>query len=149
MVKNVLIKREYDYAVRICAYLAGQKANAPIPLSQITRLLAISRPFASKIVFQLRKAGLIGTAQGKYGGIFLNRNPRRISVLDVLEAMNFDSTVNECLRNPAICPLIGYCKTHLFFKEQEEQMLKNFSDKKISELVFYDHDINPNYEKPE
>ncbi len=141
MTKNVLIKREYDYAVRICAYLAGQKKQAPIPVSRITQLLAVSRAFANKIIFKLRQTGIIGTVQGKYGGIFLNKPADRLSVLEVLQALGFDSTVNECLRIPTICPLIGFCKIHLFFAEQQQILINNLAKKMISDLVIYDSDL--------
>lgn len=140
---NVLIKREYDYALRICAYLAGKFSKGPISLTQITNKLFIPKSFASKIVFKLRKSNLIGTVQGKYGGIFLKKDPELVSVLDVLEAMNYNSTVNECLVNPAICPLVNLCKIHRFFEEQEAIILNNFRQKKLSELAIFEDDLAP------
>jgi DNA-binding IscR family transcriptional regulator len=48
------VKREYDYAIRICAYLAGNYRKGPIFISQISEKLFITRPFAIKSVFQLK-----------------------------------------------------------------------------------------------
>ena len=138
---STLIKREYDYAVRICAYLAGQQEGNPIPISRIARLLQISKPFANKIIFQLRKADIIDTVQGRTGGIFLKPDAKQLSVFDILEAMGFDSVVNECLRNPTICPIIGFCKIHLFFGELQDLFVQKMKEKMISELVIYDHEL--------
>ncbi len=142
--KNVLIKREYDYALRICAYLAGKFSKGPVSLSQITKKLIIPKSFASKIVFQLRQSNLIGTVQGKYGGIFLKKDPQYISVMDILEAMDYNSTINECLVNPSICPLVNLCKIHRFFEEQEAIILNNFRQKKLSEFIIFEDDLAPN-----
>jgi len=132
---NVYIKREYDYAIRICIYLAGQKENSIIPLSTISRELLITRPFATKIVHQLKQKGIIGSVQGKMGGVFLNKNPEDTSILDVLEALNFDSTFNECLKTENFCPFSGQCKVHHFYAELENLILKNMQDRKISEFI--------------
>jgi DNA-binding IscR family transcriptional regulator len=48
------VKREYDSAIRICAYLAGNYRKGPISISQIFEKLFINRSFATKIVFQLK-----------------------------------------------------------------------------------------------
>lgn len=136
---STLIKREYDYAVRICAYLAGQVHKKPISISRISQLLSISRPFTNKIIFKLRKANIIGSVQGRYGGIFLKPDPTNLSVYDILMAMDFDSVINECLRNPAICPIIGFCKIHLFFTDLQEMLLQRMKEKMISELVIYNY----------
>ena len=139
---NVFIKREYDYAIRMCAYLAGRDSNQPISLGHVSQKLAISRPFAAKIIFKLRQKNIIGTVQGKHGGVFLKADPHKLSLLDVLKAMDFDSTLNECLRNPQICPLISICKIHVFFLQQETQLLNTLKEKKIIEFVFSDADLD-------
>ena len=138
---NSFIKREYDYAVRICAYMAGQPSGTTVSVSKISKALFITRPFSNKIINQLRLAGITGSVQGKFGGVFLRKKPEQLSILDILKAMNFNSTINECILNPGICPLIKSCKIHLFFKEQEELLLKNFEQKKIIDFAFSDKDI--------
>ena len=138
---STLIKREYDYAVRICAYLAGHQDKHPISITKISQLLSISRPFTNKVIFKLRKANIIGSAQGRNGGVFLIPNPHQLSVFDVLKAMDFNSVLNECLRNPLICPIIGFCKIHLFFEELQEMLEQRMREKMISELVIHDHDL--------
>lgn len=140
----VFIKREYDYAIRICAYLAGHYTQKPIPLSSIASKLFISRPFATKIVYQLKKLAIINTVQGKDGGVFLNRPPEQLSFYDVLDAMGFDSSLNECLVNPGICPLVADCKIHDFFARQQNELLEKLKTTVISKYAFDDRDLIKN-----
>jgi Rrf2 family protein len=147
--KNVLIKREYDYAIRICAYLAGHYRQGAISLSLISRRLLIPNSFARKIVHKLRQSDLIDSVQGKYGGILLTKDPTQISVLDVLKAMDYNSSVNECLVNPAICPLVKMCKIHLFFAGVEAQVINAFRQKKLSELTIREDDLKPTHNQVE
>jgi len=136
-----LIKREYDYAIRICAYLAGRPDKQPTPISYISKILAITKPIATKITHKLNKKGIIGSVQGRFGGIFLIKDPNQLSILDILKAMDFDSTLNECILNPAICPLVNVCHIHVYFTEQERLLLENFDQKKIAELAIHDGDL--------
>jgi len=138
---NTLIKREYDYAIRICAYLAGNYPKRHIPISEISKKLFISKPFTTKIIYRLKNSGIIETIQGKNGGAYLKHPPDKLSVLDILTAMGYDSTLNACLRDPEICPLIDKCKIHLFFAEEEAKLLKSFRSKKISEFAIHDDEL--------
>ncbi len=143
--KNVLIKREYDYAIRICAFLAGHYHKGAMPLSFIAKRLLIPNSFARKIVHKLRVSGMINSVQGKYGGILLKKDPTEISILDILEAMDYNSAVNECLVNPAICPLVHLCKIHVFFSEVNTLVLNAFREKKISDFAITENDLQPNH----
>ena len=138
---NVIIKREFDYAIRICAYLSGNYDSGPISLSKIAEKLFITRPFATKIVHKLKKSNIIATVQGKEGGVFLNQIPNELSIFSILLAMGFDSTINECIKHPRLCPLVATCKIHQFFSEQEKIMIKAYKTKMISEFAFTDKEL--------
>lgn len=140
----VFIKKEYDYAIRICAYLAGHDDRKPIPLSSIASKLFISRPFATKIVYQLKQFAIINTVQGKDGGIFLNHPADEISFYDVLHAMGFDSSLNECLVKPEQCPLVEACKIHDFFAWQQNELMEKLKATVISTYAFDDRDLKKN-----
>jgi len=135
------IKREYDYAIRICAYLAGKPRHKPVPVSRISHILAITRPFATKILNKLRLKGITSSIQGKFGGVFLNVDPHHLSILDILKAMDFNSTLNECIHNPSICPLVGFCHIHIFFNQQEKILLENFEKKMIIDFAIFEKDL--------
>ena len=137
------ITREYDYAIRICAYLAGNIKNSPISVARIAKALYLTRPFTTKIIFKLRKKNIVGTVQGKEGGIFLNQPPEKLTIFAILRAMGFNSTINECIQNPAICPLIATCKIHSFFIQQESIIINNFKNTKIAEFAFSNRDLKP------
>jgi Rrf2 family nitric oxide-sensitive transcriptional repressor len=133
---NFLINREDDLAVRICAFLAAYYGEEPIPLSVIAKELYISRAFTSKIVHQLVKNEILGSVQGRYGGVFLKKDPRKTSVYAILEALNFRMAINECLIRPAVCPFNEDCKIHNFFAEQQKILIENFQNTMIIDLAF-------------
>ena len=138
---NSFIKREYDYAIRICAYLAGHERLRPIPLPEVARKLHLPKPFTTKIVHRLMKSGITASVQGKSGGIFLQKNPKELSLLAILKAMHFNATLNECTSDHSNCPIIKICQIHLFFRETEGKLMEIFQNKMISELVIKDSDL--------
>jgi Rrf2 family transcriptional regulator, nitric oxide-sensitive transcriptional repressor len=135
---NTLIKREYDYALRICAYLAGKYEQGLTSISRLAQLLFLSRPFTTKIVFQLKNEHIVTTVQGKDGGVYLTNDPKDVSVYDVLRAMGYDSRLNECLAEGHQCPMEGICRLHVFFDQQEALLMNNLKEKKLSELIISD-----------
>lgn len=136
-----LIKREYDYAIRICAYLAGRENTNPVPLPKMAKALYVSKPFAAKIAHQLKNAGITGSVQGKTGGIFLKKDPKQLSLFAILEGMGFHSSLNECIKDKRHCPLIKFCHIHDFFVEAELELFGRFKNKMISEVAIRDRDL--------
>jgi Rrf2 family nitric oxide-sensitive transcriptional repressor len=138
----VFIKREYDYAIRICAYLVNYYPNKHVSVPDVAKKLFLTIPFTTKIVHQLKNGKIIDTVQGKYGGIKLLKSPNTLSFFDVLSAMGFNITVNECLKNPKICPLIATCKIHRFFLSQEETLISNLKDARIANFIITDEQLD-------
>ena len=138
---NTLIKREYDYALRICAYLAGNYNQGIIPISKLAKLLFLTKPFTTKIIFLLKKQNIVTTVQGKDGGVRLTNDPEHVSVYDVLAAMGYDSRLNECLAVGHQCPMEDICRLHVFFGQQEEKLIESFKAKKLSQVTITDSQL--------
>lgn len=132
---SVYITREQDYALRVCIHLSQSSPNAVIPISVLAMAVAISRPIATKVVYQLKQHGIVGTTKGKNGGAYLMKKPNQIRMLDVLRAMGFEASLNECLKIPGVCPFHEQCKVHRFFDELNQQLLAKLSRCKISNFV--------------
>jgi Rrf2 family transcriptional regulator, nitric oxide-sensitive transcriptional repressor len=137
----VFFTRENDFAIRICAYLAGKKPDEHVPISVISKKLFITRPFATKIIYKLKTSKIIDTVQGKSGGAFLNVSPENLSLFDILEATGFDSHLNECLKLSAVCPLKKNCEIRSFFDEKENDLINSLKEKKISDFKIYESEL--------
>ena len=129
------ISREQDYALRITSMLAGLKKDETIPVSQLSKKLCISKSFASRIVHKLKKSAIVGTTQGLYGGVYINRNPKEISVFEVLDKIGFKTKFNQCLDGKYECELQSLCKFHTFFAIHEKKLLEELKNHSISEFT--------------
>ncbi len=119
---NAYIKREQDYAIRICILLARLKNKQPVPISALAEKLFISRPIATKIVYHLKLCLIIETVRGKQGGVILSAKPAKLSLLRILRAMGFDSEINQCVRTPSVCPFNRTCRAHCYFKSLNDHL---------------------------
>lgn len=132
---NAYIKREQDYAIRICILLARLKNKHPLPISVLAEKLFISRPIATKIVYHLKLCHIIETVRGKQGGVILSVKPAKLSLLRILRSMGFDSEVNQCVRTPAVCPFHGTCRAHCYFKNLNDYLIRSLSKKTIAHFI--------------
>lgn len=137
------IKREYDYAIRICAFLAGNYQKGPISISELSGKLFITRPFATKIVFQLKNSNIVQTVRGKQGGVYLGLAPPALSLFAILEGMGHNETVSECIERDDFCPLPAPCKIHAFFIDQENFLIDRLKNHTIAEFAFDETDFDP------
>ncbi len=76
-----------QYAVRLMLHLAGQHGQGYVLLREIARAEHLSAQFLGQIVLPLRRRGLLLAGRGARGGYMLAKEPREISVEDIVEAV--------------------------------------------------------------
>jgi len=103
------ITRQADYALRAMLYLSELEPMKKAATSQIAEQQRIPPSFLAKIISQLSIAGLIHTSRGARGGVELARAPEKISVLEVVEAIDGPISLNECSAQPDGCPFGEEC----------------------------------------
>ena len=124
------ITRQADYAIRAVRYLAKQKANANkgeevrVATSTVAKEMKIPASFLAKIISQLSIAGLLHTSRGARGGVSLAREPKEISVLDVVEAIDGPILLNECVGSNKPCTFEDECLVHPIWVEVQESLVK-------------------------
>lgn len=91
------ITRQADYAVRAVYHLSKLEPGERAATSQIAKAQQIPPSFLAKIVSQLSVAGLLQTSRGARGGVSLARSPEKISLLEVIEAIDGPILLNVCV----------------------------------------------------
>ncbi|MCX7875223.1 MAG: Rrf2 family transcriptional regulator [Melioribacteraceae bacterium] len=135
MKRNSFISREQDYALRMTAYLAALPKGEFINVPTLAQRLFISQKFASRIIHKLKKAKITDSIQGKYGGVFLKADPKKLSLYDVLNTIGFKVKFNDCLKKEFKCELKFGCKFHAFWVNEEEILINKLKKEKISDYL--------------
>lgn len=67
-------------------YLAVEGSDEPVSPRRIAERMGCSPSYLSKVTGDLAKGGLLRTFRGSQGGVVLAREPKDITLLDILEA---------------------------------------------------------------
>ncbi len=129
----IQINRETDYAVRCVYYLTGKRSEI-IMVNEIAREMFIPKTFLAKILQKLARAGVVKSYQGVKGGFQISREPREISLYDVIVAIEGPASMNVCTINKKACGLSRSCKVHPFWvgvRRDVENVLKKIDFEKI------------------
>jgi len=117
------ITRQADYAVRAVLYLARMEPNQRAATSQVAQDQHIPPSFLAKIISQLSIAGLLHTSRGARGGVTLAREPKDITLLEVIEAIDGPILLNECVSDNSICTFDEDCPLRPVWCEAQEELV--------------------------
>ena len=105
------LTKKSSYGLIAALELAGEAADAPLSAPAIAARYALSHSFVEKILHQLKRAGLVSSTQGRKGGYRLARSPDRITVREVLEALEESLDLVGCIGPGPPCELTTICPT--------------------------------------
>jgi Rrf2 family protein len=127
--------RQADYAVRAMVYLAQHGREDLVATAKIAQEQKIPGTFLAKIIAQLGTAGLVQAMRGTRGGIRLARAPANISLLQVVEAVDGSMLINECVSNPASCPLGPQCTVQPVWCQVQAELVDRLEKITFADLL--------------
>ncbi|MFZ5881699.1 MAG: RrF2 family transcriptional regulator [Chloroflexota bacterium] len=135
------ITRQADYAVRAVLYLArlGQEERAAT--SQVAQEQHIPPSFLAKIISQLSIAGLLHTSRGARGGVTLARDPKDISLLEVVEAIDGPIMLNECVGDTGTCSFDQDCPLRPVWCDAQTELVARLKSTNFAQLLLQGQDL--------
>lgn len=105
-----------EYGLRCLLSLAKDGTAGQSSISEIAEKEGLSVPYASKLLGILRKSGLVVAARGRSGGFTIARDPRQITMYEVLTALGGPLIdPNHCQKYSGLhdeCVHINNCSVH-------------------------------------
>ncbi|MBI2757413.1 MAG: Rrf2 family transcriptional regulator [Chloroflexi bacterium] len=129
------ITRQADYAVRAVLHLARLGNTERAATSLIAEKQHIPPSFLAKIISQLSIAGLLHTSRGARGGVTLGRDPKDISVLEVVEAIDGPIRLNECVGEDGLCLFENECPLRSIWCDAQEQLVAKLRGTNFAQLM--------------
>lgn len=131
-----------EYALHSLLILTAR--SEPVSARDLARFQDLPERFLAKLFTRLEKAGLVVATEGVRGGFVLARPPAKISVRDVLEAVDPSRTLFACAEIRRHCALFGaeppawsvagMCRIHLFMREAEGALQGLLASKTLADL---------------
>jgi Rrf2 family protein len=124
------------YAVTAMADLAKHAGGGAIPLSAIAERQHISLSYLEQLFVKLRRAGLVDSARGRAGGYRLARPADRISVAQIMRAVDEGVRMTRCAGEDAAPCVPGHrCLTHGLWDALGEQIAWFLDSVTLEEVV--------------
>jgi len=130
----MLITRASEYAILSLILLSS--ATQPMDSETLSRELSIPKSFLAKILQSLAKVKILKSYKGVNGGFMLNRNPKEISMLEVMSCVEGKApAVFECAPSESNCPSdkADICSIWPFLNKLQGKI-----DSFLSELTLFD-----------
>lgn len=97
---------QVEYGLRAMIDIAVHGGDAPVQAGDIHRRQNIDEHFISQILLMLRRAGLIESLRGRQGGHRLSRPASRITILEIIEALEGCDMTRERPINTAVADAV-------------------------------------------
>ncbi|HUT61314.1 MAG TPA: Rrf2 family transcriptional regulator [Phycisphaerae bacterium] len=96
-----------ELGVRGMLVLSKHYGEGPVTLDAICSERDLPKQYLTKIFGSLTRADLVSSIRGKRGGYMLTREPGRITLLEVVEAVEGPIVLNFCQHIPPQCDRKG------------------------------------------
>jgi len=135
-----MLSSSCKYGIRAVTYIASKsKENEKVGIKQISEDLNLPTPFLAKILQLLAKQKILSSSKGPHGGFSLMRDPREITLLDIVTTIDGNDFFENCIIHNTTCSCVGdeklVCPIHDEYSKIRASLMKLFAKKTIYSLV--------------
>jgi Rrf2 family iron-sulfur cluster assembly transcriptional regulator len=135
-----MLSNSCRYGIRAVIYLANQPlSGGKTGIKKISKDLDLPTPFLAKILQQLAKKKILSSSKGPHGGFSLLKDPRKITLLDIVNTIDGQDIFTNCLMHNGSCEGVEKdkvrCPMHEDYEKSRRDLIKLFSNRTIYELV--------------
>lgn len=131
-----------EYGIHCLLWLVD--SEAPLSSRDLAELQGISPAFLAKIFPKLEKAGIVAASEGVRGGYRLARPAEEISFLDIVDAIEGNKPLFDCLQIRGRCAVFdgkppawstsGVCAVHAVMLQAEQSMRETLASQTLASV---------------
>ena len=123
------------YGLRLMVEVALNYGKGPILLKEISKNIDVSEKYLSQIIIPLKGKGLINTYSGAHSGYVLSRTPSEIRLKEIVEILEGDLSLIDCIDNPSSCDKVNTCVTRDIWTRMGEKISEVLNSYTLGDLV--------------
>jgi len=132
----VRLTAKSEYGVLAAIELASCYGKGPVSAREIAERRQIPARFLEQLFVALRRANLVTAVRGARGGFALARDPREITVLDVVEALEGPLSTSMCdAERDQTCGKSACCAASGVWVEATAALRDVFSSATLADLA--------------
>lgn len=135
----IKFSRSEDYAIILVHTLTNAYKKRLVPLSEIASQYKISVLFLRNLANSLKHAGIVDAIEGKQGGYFLVKDPKKLKVGDILHAFSKNPLLPCCDIGhiKGNCDKSAFCETGKIWRKLNQEFLEKVSSLTIEQFITY------------
>lgn len=110
------------YGIRVMMDITLHSSQGAVTLRNIARRQDISEKYLWQIVNPLKVAGLIKSIRGACGGYAIAKDPQKITVNEIITALEGAISLVNCVDNPGLCKRNFFCVARDMWRELGEKL---------------------------
>lgn len=124
-----------ELAIQGACTLAENFGQGPTTLAEICEMRSLSREYLAKVFSLLARVNIVTPIRGKKGGYVLARDPKDVSLLQIIEAVEGVQALNLCQFDPPKCDNAGSCKVQPVWEELQEIFTEKLSSISLADCI--------------
>lgn len=147
----MVLSKACTYGILASLFVARESAKKKgyISIGSMSRELNISFHFLTKILQQLTSAGIFVSMKGPNGGVALKRPAEKISLVDVVVAIDGMGLFTDCLLGLPGCGEQKPCPVHDEWAEISTNLFHAFRDKSLAVTARKIDELNLRFSLPD
>ncbi len=129
------VNTKVRYGLRAILQIAENYGGDPVPISVISETQEISGKYLEQVVGTLRRAELINSRKGVRGGYTLCRDPKEITLWQIITALDNHTTLVDCVLEPGVCDRSEDCLTRSIWTLLSQRMKEFWSSFTLDDLL--------------
>ena len=129
------LSKKADYALIALKHLAMHNNHGSYSASDIAEVYRMSTPLMAKVLQKLAKSHLVAARHGSSGGYTLARDPREISALDVIRAIDGPLFITSCVTSRGECDVTTTCSIREPLRRVNDSILEVLGKVTISHMT--------------
>jgi Rrf2 family protein len=129
------LSKKADYALMAMKHLATRADGGSSSAREIAEAYDIPVELLAKILQRLARRGLVHSLQGTRGGYRLARDTNRISVADIIEAIEGPLRVTACSTEAENCGQYAKCSVRDPLWKIKDRIVSALSDCSLQEIA--------------
>ncbi len=123
-----------DYGLALMVGLARRHGRGSTAVRTLSQTEHVPYAYAEQLIGRLKRRRLLKSVRGSQGGYQLVREPNKITVGDIIQALEDDNLV-ACQRPGVTCPRQGFCRTHGVWSQIQTELQGAMDRISLTDLI--------------
>lgn len=131
----MMLTTKSRYAIMAILEVAAHQTTRPIKLSDISNKQTIPLNYLEQIFSKLKKAEIVRSVKGPGGGYLLNIPSASLNIIEIIDAVEENTTMTRCSVNQSCQKNSTKCMTHNLWQGLGNQIRSYFLSISVADVM--------------